>query len=102
MSEHTPPITRPRTYFLIYLALLLLLAVTIAVAYLDLGALNPVLAVGIASVKAFLVILFFMGVRHSDRLTRVFVAAGFLWLALLIGLTLTDYFTRIGGTLFNP
>jgi cytochrome c oxidase subunit 4 len=79
---------------LVYLALLLLLAATIGVAFVDLGFLNPLIAVTIAIIKAVLVILFFMHVRGSSQLTRVFVLAGFFWLLILVGLTFTDYLTR--------
>ncbi|HEY5572449.1 MAG TPA: cytochrome C oxidase subunit IV family protein [Anaerolineales bacterium] len=94
MSSH---ITPRRTYIFVYLALLILLGGTIGVAYVDLGIWNTVAAITIAVVKALLVVLFFMHVKYSSNLTRVYVLAGFLWLALLIGLTLTDYLTRTSG-----
>ncbi len=87
--------TSPRTYFLVFLALLVLLATTIGAAFMDLGWFNPVLALLIAGVKAALVILFFMHVRFGSRLTKFFVVLGLLWLLILIGLTLSDYLTRI-------
>jgi cytochrome c oxidase subunit 4 len=94
MSSH---ITPRRTYIFVYLALLILLGGTIGLAYVDLGIWNTVAAITIAVVKALLVVLFFMHVKYSSNLTRVYVLAGFLWLALLIGLTLTDYLTRTSG-----
>jgi cytochrome c oxidase subunit 4 len=94
MSSH---ITPRRTYIFVYLALLILLGGTIGLAYVDLGIWNSVAAITIAVVKALLVVLFFMHVKYSSNLTRVYVLAGFLWLALLIGLTLTDYLTRTSG-----
>jgi cytochrome c oxidase subunit 4 len=94
MSSH---ITPRRTYIFVYLALLILLGGTIGLAYVDLGIWNTVAAITIAVVKALLVVLFFMHVKYSNNLTRVYVLAGFLWLALLIGLTLTDYLTRTSG-----
>jgi cytochrome c oxidase subunit IV len=97
--EH--PIVPVKTYLLVYLALLLLLVLTLAVAYFELAGLNTILAVAIASIKALLVILYFMHVRHSSTLTRLFVLSGFIWLAILVGLTLTDYFTR-AGLFINP
>lgn len=87
-------ITPRRTYFLVYLSLLLLLAVTVAVSFVDLGFLNPVIAMTIAIIKATLVILFFMHVRGSSQLTKLFLFSGFFWLMILVGLTLTDYLTR--------
>jgi cytochrome c oxidase subunit 4 len=60
----------------------------------DLGAFNVYLALTIAIVKATLVVLFFMHVKDTAGITRVYVAAGFFWLAILILLTVTDYITR--------
>ena len=91
MERHITPF---RTYLLVYLGLILLLAATVGVAFLDLGVFNIVITLAIASVKALLVILFFMHVRESEPATKLFVIAGFVWLAILIGLTLTDYLTR--------
>jgi cytochrome c oxidase subunit 4 len=94
MEEH---ITPRRNYFFVYLALMLLLAATIGAAMIDLGPLNWLIAISIAIVKAVLVILFFMHVRASSQVVRVFAIAGFFWLAILIGLSLTDYLTRPQG-----
>jgi cytochrome c oxidase subunit 4 len=81
-------------YYAVFAALIVGTALTVAVAFLDLGALNNVLMLGIALTKALLVILFFMHVRWSSRLTWVVVASGFFWLLILFGLTMTDYLTR--------
>jgi cytochrome c oxidase subunit IV len=97
--EH--PVVPVKTYILVYLALLFLLVLTLAVAYIDMAGLNTFLAIIVASIKAFLVILYFMHVRYSTVLTRVFILSGFLWIAILVGFTLTDYFTR-GGLFINP
>lgn len=83
-----------RTYYLIFLALMLLLALTVAVSFVDLGAFNELIALAIAAVKAVLVILFFMHVRYSSRLTWVFAAAGFVWLLIMVGWTFSDYLSR--------
>jgi cytochrome c oxidase subunit 4 len=84
-----------RTYVLVFIGLLVLTAVTTAVAFVDLGAeWNSALAIAIAVVKALLVILFFMHVRYSRPLTWVFVGAGFFWLVILFVLTFADYLTR--------
>ena len=91
MSEH---VTSPKVYLLIFLALMVLTAVTVMVAFLDLGPLNDVVALTIAVFKATLVILYFMHVRHSSGFTKLVVVASFLWLIFLIGLTLSDYLTR--------
>ncbi len=93
MSEH---IVSKTIYFLIFGALMVLTVVTYMVALVDLGPMNVVVALGVAVTKAVLVVLFFMHVRYSTRLTKIVVIAGFFWLAILIVLTLSDYFTRPG------
>ena len=85
----------PRSYVTVWLALLLLLALTWGVAELNLGRFNAVAAMSIAVVKMLLVLLFFMHLRSSAKLTWVFAAAGFLWLMFMISLTLGDYLTRM-------
>jgi len=91
MIHHIVP---KKAYFAVFIALLLLTAVTIEVAFVDLGVLNNIVALSIAVFKALLVVLFFMHVRWSNKLTQVVVASGFLWLAILVAFTLGDYFTR--------
>jgi cytochrome c oxidase subunit 4 len=91
MSEH---IVTLKTYFVIFLALLVLTAATVWVAYFDLGRLNAIVALSIAVLKATLVVLYFMHVRYSSKLTWVFVGAGFFWLAILVAFTFGDYATR--------
>ena len=91
MSGHVAP---KSMYYAVFAALIVGTALTVAVAFLDLGALNNVLMLGIAMTKAMLVILFFMHVRWSSRLTWVVVASGFFWLLILFGLTMMDYLTR--------
>ena len=91
MSEHIVPI---RTYITIFLALMVLTAITVAVAFVDLGMMNNVVALTIAVIKAVLVILFFMHVRYSTPLTWVVIITGFFWLTVLIGLTMSDYASR--------
>ena len=82
------------TYWLIFIALMVLLAITVGAAYLPLGPFNMPVAMAIASVKAILVILFFMHVKFASQLTKVFVAATFLWLAILFIMTFGDYMSR--------
>jgi cytochrome c oxidase subunit 4 len=81
-------------YLVIYGLLLALLIATVSAARVDMGPWNVVTALVIAVVKALLVILFFMHVRHSSRLTWIFAGAAFLWLTLLLGLTLSEYWFR--------
>lgn len=91
MREH---IVSPKIYYLIFGALTVLTVVTWSVAKIDLGKMNAVVALTIAVIKATLVVLYFMHVRYSSRLTWVFVCAGFFWLAIMVALTLGDYMTR--------
>jgi cytochrome c oxidase subunit 4 len=83
-----------RESILVYFALLILLGLTLGSAYLDLGGFNSVLNLGIALVKAGLVCVFFMHLKGSQNITKVFAAAGLLWLSIFFVLTLTDYFSR--------
>jgi cytochrome c oxidase subunit 4 len=82
------------SYFAVFAALLGLTAVTVAVAFVDLGALNTVVAMTIAVVKGLLVMLFFMHLRGSEKLVWLYAAAGFAWLAVLILLTMSDIVSR--------
>ncbi|MBI2816903.1 MAG: cytochrome C oxidase subunit IV family protein [Acidobacteria bacterium] len=91
MSGHVVPV---RTYVLIFLALMVGTALTVGAAFVDLGRLNTVVALAIAVCKMLLVILFFMHVRHSSQLMKIVVASGFLWLVILISITVSDYLTR--------
>lgn len=83
-----------RTYILVYLSLIILLGLTTASAYLHLGVFNGVLNIIIAVIKAALIITFFMHVRFARKPTLIFVFAGFVWLSLLVGITMSDYLTR--------
>jgi cytochrome c oxidase subunit 4 len=95
MSSHIVP---PRTYYLIFLVLVVCTAITVAVSFYDLGPLNVLVALGIAILKATLVVLFFMHVKYSPRLTSVVVIGSLFWLGILIVMTAGDYLTRRGGT----
>jgi cytochrome c oxidase subunit 4 len=83
-----------KTYMLIFVTLLILTGTTFAISAIDLGGLNAVVALVIAMGKALLVALFFMHLRYSRSLMLVVVAAGLLWLAIMITLTLGDFLTR--------
>ena len=90
----THPVVPVRTYVAIFAALLLLTAATTAIAFRDLGPLNNLAALGIAVVKATLVVLYFMHAKGSPRLTKLVIAAALVWLVLLFALTLGDYLSR--------
>jgi cytochrome c oxidase subunit 4 len=91
MAQHIVPRT---VYFAVFTALIVLTATTTAVSFIDLGPWNTVVALGIAFLKATLVVLFFMHVKYSPRLTQVTIAGGLFWLAIMIVLTLSDFMTR--------
>ena len=95
MSEH---ITPARTYYTIFALLMFCTYLTWQVAYFDLGPFNTVAALGIAIFKATLVVLFFMHVKYSSRLTWAVVLGGVFWLGILLTLTATDYLTRVWRT----
>ena len=105
--EQEHHIVSPKIYVVIFLALLVGTAATVAASYIDLGEWhiapgltlfwNPVVALAIATTKAMLVVLFFMHVKYSTRLTKLTVASGVFLFLVLIGMTMTDYFTRAWG-----
>jgi cytochrome c oxidase subunit 4 len=86
------------TYFAIFVSLMVLTGVTTAVAFFDLGVDNPVVALSIAVLKASLVVLFFMHMRWSSRLTMIVGGAALFWLGILLVLTMSDYATRGWGS----
>lgn len=93
MSEH---IVQPRIYITIFLALMVGTTVTVMAASYDFpGPLNAVVALTIASIKATLVVLYFMHVRYSSRLIWLVIVAALLWLAIMFAITFSDYWTRM-------
>jgi cytochrome c oxidase subunit 4 len=92
MAEHH--ITPVRTYLIIFGALLVGTALTVLAAEWDLGVLNNFVAMAIAVTKAVLVLVFFMHLRYSTRMTVLTAIAGFFWLALMIGMIGMDYMSR--------
>lgn len=91
MSEHIVPV---KTYVYVFLALLVGTALTAAIAFVDLGAFNGIVALTIAMIKAVLVLLFFMHIKYSSKMTRVTVVAAFFFLMILLALSMTDYISR--------
>ena len=91
MSGH---IASTKSYIWVFIALIVGTALTYAAALVDFGFFNNVVMLAIAVVKASLVILIFMGVRWSSRLTWVVAASGFVWLLILFGITMSDYLSR--------
>ena len=92
MSEH---IVSVKIYLGIFLTLLVGTALTVLAAFVDFPwRFNTIVALTIASVKATLVVLYFMHVRYSPRLVWVIVASALFWLGIMFAFTFSDYFTR--------
>jgi len=91
MSEH---VLAKKLYFSVFGALIVFTALTTGIAFIDLGPFNTVVALVIAVCKATLVVLFFMHLKYQTGMTRVVIVAALLWLAVLIGITMSDVFTR--------
>ena len=105
-NEHH--IVSPIIYLVILLSLLFFTGLTVAVSYKDMGQMrlfdtgftlywNPVVALAIACTKMTLVVLFFMHVKYSTKLTKLTVLSGFFIFLALIGMTLSDYVSRAWG-----
>jgi cytochrome c oxidase subunit IV len=91
--EHVEHHLPKNLYFMIFGALMVLTAITVSLAYVNLGQLNIVVALAVAIVKASLVVMFFMHLKYESPLTKVVLGAGVFWLVLLLGIIM-DYVTR--------
>lgn len=94
MHEETH-VMSTRMYYGIWIALMVLTVVTAAVSFIDLGPMNTVVALSIATFKAILVVLFFMHVKYaSEKLTKLVIISAIFFLILLLALSMMDYLTR--------
>lgn len=93
--EHAEHIVKPGTYLAIILTLLALTGLTVYAAYVNLGPFNIVVALGIATLKASLVVLIFMHAKYGTNRTKLVIVSGIFWLALLLLMTMSDYVSRI-------
>ncbi len=92
VSEH---ISTVGSSVAIWIMLLVFTGATAGVAFIDLGPFNIVVALGIATIKATLVVLFFMHVKYThEKLTPLVVVSALFWLFLLLTLSMADYATR--------
>ena len=91
MTHHITPV---KNYVFVFLALITLTVTTVLVSKVELGEFNFVVAMTIAVIKASLVVWFFMQVRYSTSMTRLFVVAGLFWMAILVVFTVSDYVSR--------
>jgi cytochrome c oxidase subunit 4 len=94
-AEHH--IVTPLQYCFVFATLLVGTAITVGAAYVNMGPLNPVVALGIACFKACVVILFFMHAKYQSRLIKMTIGSGFFVFLVLITMTLTDYISRAWG-----
>ena len=97
-NEHARHIVGPGVYLVILFALLVGTALTVWASYVDLGVWNPVIALAIATTKAVLVVLFFMHVWYSSKLTKLTIISGIFMFLVLISMTLADYISRAWGS----
>lgn len=93
-SEHTEHIVPVMTYVGVFVALIIGTILTTAVAYVDLGRWNTVVALAIAVAKMLFVVLFFMHVKYNPGLTRIVIIGAFFWLGIMICFSMTDELTR--------
>jgi cytochrome c oxidase subunit 4 len=91
VHEHVDPL---KSYIAVFVALLLLLVLTVGVYQVDMGVMNTVIALLIASCKGLLVMLVFMHLRHGTKLTWVIAGVGFVFLSIMITFTFADYLSR--------
>lgn len=91
MSQHVVP---PSVYVKVFGGLTILMLLTVVMAFFNLGVFNPVVALTIAIMKALLIVLFFMNVKYSSKLTMIFVGCGFFWLLIMFFLIMPDYISR--------
>ena len=92
MTEH---VVSKKIYVAIWATLMAMTLITTLVAFVDLGRFNTVVALAIATFKATLVVLFFMGAKYTSRLTRVVIICGIFFLGLLLAFSMADYLTRL-------
>jgi cytochrome c oxidase subunit IV len=98
MSTDNVHVIPTRIYYIIFAVLMVCTFLTWWVAYYDLGPLNTIVALTIAVFKATIVVLFFMHVKYSTRLTWAVVLGSIFWLGILLTITMGDYLTRSWGT----
>jgi cytochrome c oxidase subunit 4 len=93
-------ITSPWVYLAVFVALVIGTIITVWVAFHDFGMWNKPIALGIAVIKSTLVVLYFMHVRHSGRLTVAVIVIALAMLSILIAFTASDYLTRGSKNIF--
>ncbi|HEY1902222.1 MAG TPA: cytochrome C oxidase subunit IV family protein [Terracidiphilus sp.] len=90
-------VVSPKIYLGVFLLLLVFTTLTVVASYIEMGVFNAVAALGIAVIKAMLVVLFFMHIKYSTKLTKLTVVAGLFTFLTLISMTMADYISRAWG-----
>jgi cytochrome c oxidase subunit 4 len=97
-AEDEHHIVGPKVYVICLFGLLVGTGLTVWASFVELGPWNPVIALAIATAKATLVVLFFMHVKYSSKLTKLTVFAGIFTFLILVSMTLSDYISRAWGS----
>ncbi len=97
MEESQHHVVSPAIYLAVFVTLLVFTGLTVAASFVEMGVFNPIVALAIGCIKAVIVVLFFMHVKYSSKLTKLTVFSGLFTFIVLIGMTLSDYFTRAWG-----
>lgn len=93
-EEHAHHVVPLKIYFANFAALMVLLVITLGAAAVDLGQWNLLIAMAIAIAKAGLIMTFFMHLKWSSPLIRLFALITLLFLGIMFLFTLTDYVAR--------
>jgi cytochrome c oxidase subunit 4 len=97
MEESQHHVVSPVIYLIVFFALLVFTGLTVGASYIEMGIFNPIAAIAIACIKAVIVVLFFMHVKYSSKLTKLTVFCGLFTFLVLISMTLSDYMSRAWG-----
>jgi cytochrome c oxidase subunit 4 len=97
LHETQHHVVSPKIYVAVFLSLLVFTGLTVGASYVEMGVFNPIAAIAIACIKMVLVVLFFMHVGYSTKLTMLTVGCGFFMFLVLIGMTMADYISRAWG-----
>jgi len=95
-NSHGHPENPIKYYIGVFALLMVMTVLTYTIALRDLGKYNALVALTIAVIKATAVVLIFMHVRWSSRLTQVIVVSAVFWLLIMLSFTVSDYITRGG------
>jgi cytochrome c oxidase subunit IV len=97
-QSHEHHVVSPKVYLAVFSALMICTILTVYAATVDLNrhfpGLNIIVALTIATFKAFLVVLFFMHAKYSPRRTQMVIICSVFWLAIMLFMTMSDYISR--------